>query len=62
MQVTIDGNTAWVIATTEYQGVFDGGPVDFISAQLAVLTRGADKRWLIRSVHWSSRRRPPPPV
>ena len=56
MQVTIDGDTAWIIATTDFKGVFDGSPVDFISAQLAVLTR-AEERWLIRSVHWSSRRR-----
>jgi uncharacterized protein (TIGR02246 family) len=56
MQVKIDGDTAWVIATTEYDGTFDGGPVSFVSAQLAVLTR-ADGRWMIRSVHWSSRRR-----
>jgi ketosteroid isomerase-like protein len=56
MQVKIQGDTAWVIATTEYDGVFDGGPVNFVSAQLAVLTRAEDI-WRIRSIHWSSRRR-----
>ena len=55
-QVTIEGDTAWVVTTTSYEGTFDGSPVDFISAQLALLTR-RDDRWLIRSVHWSSRRR-----
>ena len=55
-QVRSDGNAAWAIATTEFDGTFDGAPVSFTSAQLAVLTR-ADDRWLIRSVHWSSRRR-----
>ena len=47
---------AWGIATTEYDGTFDGSPVNFVSAQLAVLTR-QDGAWRIRSVHWSSRRR-----
>jgi ketosteroid isomerase-like protein len=55
VQVTFDGNTAWVIAMTEYNGKFQGGPVSFISAQLVVLTRDSGK-WMIRSIHWSSRR------
>jgi ketosteroid isomerase-like protein len=55
-QVKNEGDTAWAIVTTEYDGTFDGSPVNFISAQLAVLTR-SDNRWLIRSIHWSSRRR-----
>jgi ketosteroid isomerase-like protein len=55
-RVTIKDDTAWVIATTEYSGTFEGGPVDFVSAQLAVLTREMDA-WRIRSIHWSSRRR-----
>ena len=38
-RTTIQGETAWVIATTEFDGTFDGGPVNFVSAQLAVLTR-----------------------
>ena len=55
-QVKTQGDTAWVIATTEYDGTFDGQPVNFVSAQLAVLTReNAD--WRVRSIHWSSRRR-----
>jgi ketosteroid isomerase-like protein len=56
LRVTFEGNTAWVIATTEYQGEFQGGPVDFVSAQLMVLTRDSGN-WKIRSIHWSSRRR-----
>jgi ketosteroid isomerase-like protein len=56
LRVTFEGNTAWVIATTEYQGEFQGGPVDFVSAQLMVLTRDSGN-WRIRSIHWSSRRR-----
>lgn len=42
--------------TTEYQGTFDKSPVNFVSAQLAVLTHNSGN-WLIRSIHWSSRRR-----
>jgi ketosteroid isomerase-like protein len=55
-QITIEGDTAWAIATTDYDGIFDGAPVNFTSAQLAVLTRDAET-WRIRSIHWSSRRR-----
>lgn len=56
-RITIEDDTAWAIATTEYDGTFDGSPVNFVSAQLAVLSRGDDDRWLIRAIHWSSRRR-----
>ena len=57
-KVTINGDTAWAIATTEFDGTFDGGPVNFTSAQLAVLSRESEG-WRIRSIHWSSMRRPP---
>ena len=55
MKVTFEGNTAWVIALTEYDGTFDGSPVSFVSAQLVVLTRESGP-WRIRTIHWSSRR------
>jgi ketosteroid isomerase-like protein len=55
-RVTFQGDTAWAIATTEYEGTFEKDPVNFVSAQLAVLTRETGV-WLIRSIHWSSRRR-----
>jgi ketosteroid isomerase-like protein len=55
VRVTFDGNTAWVIATTEYDGTFNGSPVSFVSAQLVVLTRDSGT-WRIRTIHWSSRR------
>ena len=54
MDIKFQGDTAWVIAETEYAGEFEGSPVDFVSSQLAVLTRDAG-RWVIRSIHWSSR-------
>jgi ketosteroid isomerase-like protein len=55
MDVRVDSDAAWVIATTEYHGEFQGSPLDFASAQLMVLTR-QDSGWKIRSIHWSSRR------
>ena len=56
LRITIKDDTAWVIAVTVFEGTFDGSPVNFESAQLAVLTRETDD-WQIRSIHWSSRRR-----
>src|SRR5688572_6956315 len=50
MEVTIDRDAGWVIATTEYHGQFEESPVDFASAQLMVLTR-QDSGWKIRTIH-----------
>lgn len=55
LSITVEGNTAWVIATTEYRGTFDGAAVNFVSAQLMVLTRQQGE-WKIRTIHWSSHR------
>jgi ketosteroid isomerase-like protein len=54
-QVKFQGDAAWAIATTEFNGTFEGSPVNFVSAQLAVVSR-VDGEWRIRSIHWSSRR------
>jgi len=48
----INGDTAWGIASTTY----DAATPPFVSTQLAVVTRGEDGKWLIRSIHWSSMR------
>jgi len=56
LTVNVSGDVAWISAMTEYEGSFEGKPVNFVGAQLMVLTRTGG-RWLIRSVHWSSRRR-----
>jgi len=48
--IKVNGDTAWGIASTEYK---DAG---FVSMQLAVVARGEDGKWLIRSIHWSSMR------
>ena len=54
LRVTFAGDTAWIIATTEYDGKIEDGHVSFASSQLMVLTKDADA-WKIRSIHWSSR-------
>lgn len=54
LRITFKDDAAWVITTTAYDGKFDGAPVQFVSAQLMVLTRD-DGAWKIRSIHWSSR-------
>ena len=56
LTVNVVGDVAWISAMTDYQGAFQGKPVNFVLAQLMVLTR-SNGRWLIRSVHWSSLRR-----
>ncbi|MGE0592599.1 MAG: nuclear transport factor 2 family protein [Vicinamibacterales bacterium] len=56
LRITFEGDAAWVIATTDYDGTFEGRPVAFTSAQLMVLTRD-DGPWRIRTIHWSSRQR-----
>ena len=55
-RVTLAGDTAWMHALTEYQGTFKAAPVNFVGAQLVVLSRDAGN-WQIRTIHWSSRRR-----
>jgi len=56
LSITVSGSAAWVVALTEYVGTFQNKPVNFVAAQLMVLTR-SDGRWMIRSVHWSAQRR-----
>ncbi len=56
LTVNVVGEAAWISAMTEYEGTFKGKPVNFVLAQLMVLTRTGG-RWQIRSVHWSSRQR-----
>ena len=54
-QLKVAGDTAWAIAATEFKGTFEGSELHFISSQLAVLSKQTDGRWLISSIHWSSR-------
>ena len=53
LQVTLQGDTAWVISTTKYDERAQGNPDLYIITQLMVLSRNADG-WRIRSICWSS--------
>lgn len=56
VKVTVDGTTAWTSATSATKGQFKGRAIDSVGAESMVLTK-RQGRWLIRSIHWSSRRR-----
>ena len=57
LKVTIQGDVAWVSATSIVQGQFRDRPINSAGAELVVLSRSASGRWLIRAIHWSSRAR-----
>ena len=59
MRVTVQGDVAWTSATSTATGTFRGRDINSTGAESMVLARGADGRWLIRSIHWSSRSRRP---
>lgn len=50
LQVTFNGDTAWVISTAEYD---EGNPEKYINTQLMVLARDSGE-WRIRAISWSS--------
>jgi hypothetical protein len=58
LRVTVQGDVAWVVSTSEATGTFRGRAVSAVGAELMVLDRSA-KGWRIRAIHWSSRRRTP---
>jgi ketosteroid isomerase-like protein len=53
VRVAVDGDTAWIVASTRYEGTFDGFPLEFDGLQLMVLGR-ASGSWLVEAIHWSS--------
>ena len=55
VQVTVAGQVAWVSSTSTIQGQFQGKPINLVGAELVVLSR-AGNEWLIRAIHWSSRK------
>lgn len=57
IRVKVRGDVAWAWSTTVTQGDYRGRPVNSNGAELMVLARGGDGRWLIRAIHWSSRAR-----
>ena len=58
LYVTIQGESAWVVSTSDAKGEFRGRAVNSRSAELMVLTR-TRVGWHIRAIHWSSRRLTP---
>lgn len=58
--VVVQGDVAWVSSTSIAEGQFNGRAVNSVGAELVILSRQrADTTWVIRAVHWSSRRRTP---
>jgi uncharacterized protein (TIGR02246 family) len=63
IRVTLLGDAAWAWSTSTTTGEYRGRAVNNAGAELMVLSRGADGRWTIRAIHWSSRaRRTQPPA
>ncbi len=56
IRVVVQGDVAWASSTSISQGEFRSRPINSSSAELMVLSRGADG-WRIRAIHWSSRPR-----
>lgn len=56
LSVRVVADIAWVDGTSESVGTFEGRSVSSLGAELVVLAR-TPNGWLIRAIHWSSRRR-----
>jgi len=55
-RVTVVGDAAWAVNTSEYKGTFKDRPVDSVGVELMVLSKDA-AGWKIRAIHWSGRSR-----
>jgi ketosteroid isomerase-like protein len=53
--VTVSGDAAWVTSTSVTQGTYESKPVNLVGAELMVLSK-TPAGWVIRSIHWSSRK------
>lgn len=53
-----EGDVVWVTTTSTSRGEFRDRKIDSRGAELVVLTR-SEPGWLIRAIHWSSRRNSP---
>jgi ketosteroid isomerase-like protein len=56
VDVTLSGDAAWAVSTSVTQGTFQSKPIDLVGAELMVLSK-TPAGWVIRSIHWSSRRK-----
>ena len=50
------GDSAWAVSTSVTQGTFQSKPIDRVGVELMVLSP-MPAGWVIRSIHWSSRRK-----
>lgn len=57
VSVTVVSDAAWAWSTSTREGRMGDREVSSRGAELAVLRRSADGRWLITALHWSSRSR-----
>ena len=55
-QVTVRADVAWIVSTSETKGTFKDRAINSTGAELVVLTK-VGARWMISSIHWSSRAR-----
>jgi len=55
LDVTLNGDTAWVNATTRTEGAYQGKPLSLVGAESMVLSR-TPSGWQIRAIHWSARK------
>lgn len=51
---SVEGDVAWVLTEGRTTGVFNGRPIDRLTAETMILKRDGDV-WRIRHIHWSSR-------
>lgn len=56
VRVTVMGDAAWMVATSDTRGSFRGNEINSAGAELMVLARGP-AGWRITAIHWSSHRR-----
>ena len=57
LQVSVHGTTAWSAGTSTSKGMMSGKAIDSFGAESMVLTK-EPVGWRIRSIHWSSHKRP----
>ena len=56
-RIVVRGDVAWAWSTSTTQGTYRERAINSAGAELMVLGRAADGRWLIHAIHWSSRAR-----
>ena len=55
LDITVQGDVAWASSTSTTRGNFESKAVNLVGAELMVLTK-SPSGWLIRAIHWSSRK------